>query len=1060
MDPQDPQLRSKHPRFSSSVTSEKGFRFENMRLLYRMALLFVALASLLVVSAVAQVSATKPLIVDKIDESNLVTLKGNTPPPAIAANDRGRVSPGMAMSGLILTLRRSPEQQTAFDAFVASQYDATSPNFHRWLEPEEVGEKFGPALADIATVSSWLTSHGLSVEAVSKDRMTVRFSGTAGRVEETFHTEIHNLVVKGEPHIANMSDPQIPMALETVVLGPKALHNFVPRPLHRLGNKVTRNAETGKWDRIPGQDAATASPRPDFGFSTCGGGACLLEDVAPYDFATIYNVLPLWNASTPIDGTGQTIAIAGRSDIRSTDVSTFRSTFGLPAAKFNQINNGTDPGVCTTSTGNCTLDDQLENALDVEWSGAVAKGATVDLVVTEQTASNDAIYDSALYIISNKTAPIISVSYGLCELALGTSGNSAYNSLWQSAATEGIAVFAATGDSGSPSCDQGAAQNGPYGAQYGLAVSGIASSQYDTAVGGTDFNWGATASPYWNTTNNTTTGATAKGYVPEIPWNDTCTNSVEAAAINQALGSSLSANQICYELATQQIISNQDEQAALDLVNTIGGGGGASNCTTNGTTGTTLNPATCTGGYAKPTWQASVTGIPTDGKRDIPDVSFFAGNGFFGTAYLICVSDTGTCVSSATATAEPSGEEIGGTSVASPAMAGVMALINQKAGSAQGNPNAELYTLAGKQTYSSCSAESVTSGSSSCYFNDIDTGTIAMPCAAGSPNCTVAATGNTYGELTGFAAGVGFDNATGLGSLNVANVVNGWSATVTGTATATVTVTANPTTFTSLQGTTVTVGVTGSSGTPTGTIVLSSGSFTSASHTLAADGTTTFNLSPGVLAAGTDTITATYSGDSVYATSTGTTQVTITQLTYALTATTPTAVNPGGSSTSTIAVSSSNAYVGAVTVTCALTTSPAGASDLPTCAVTGSPVNLTASTTSGNATVTVSTTPATSSALAKPRVGGWSEAGGGAVLALLLFLGIPARSRGWRAMVGMVILLFTLGGLASCGGGSSGGGGGGGNPGTTAGSYTFTVTGTGNPAVTPAPTITFKLTVN
>ena len=406
MDPQDPQLRSKHPRFSSSVTSEKGFRFENMRLLYRMALLFVALASLLVVSAVAQVSATNPLIVDKIDESNLVTLKGNTPPPAIAANDRGRVSPGMAMSGLILTLRRSPEQQTAFDAFVASQYDATSPNFHRWLEPAEVGEKFGPALADIATVSSWLTSHGLFVEAVSKDRMTVRFSGTASQVEGTFHTEIHNLVVKGEPHIANMSDPQIPMALESVVLGPKALHNFIPRPLHRLGNKVTFDKETGKWVHVPGQDAASAHPRPEVGFSSCGGSACLLEDVAPFDFATIYNVLPLWNASTPIDGTGQTIAVAGRSDIRLSDVTTFRSTFGLPAAKFNLINNGTDPGVCTSTTSStCTLDDQLENALDVEWSGAVAKGATVDLVVTEQTGSNDAIYDSAQYVIIEQDRP-------------------------------------------------------------------------------------------------------------------------------------------------------------------------------------------------------------------------------------------------------------------------------------------------------------------------------------------------------------------------------------------------------------------------------------------------------------------------------------------------------------------------------------------------------------------------------------------------------------------------------------------------------------------------------
>ena len=391
-------LRSRLQRFASSGTyPEKGSRSGIMRPLHRLALLCFALVFLSGVFSVAQNTAPKPLIVEKVNENQLITLRGNTPPAAIGQNDRGRVSPAMSMSGLILVLRRSPEQQAAFDAFVASQYDATSPNYHHWLEPEEVGEKFGPAMADIATVSSWLSSHGLSVEAVSKDRMTIRFSGSASQVEETFHTEIHNLVVKGEPHISNMSDPQIPMALEPVVLGPKALHNFIPKALHRTGGKVTQNRETGKWQPAP--DSAAGGLRPNFGFTTCGTSPCLIEDVAPFDFATIYNVLPLWNASTPIDGTGQTIAIAGRSDVRAADVTAFRSTFGLPAGTFNMIHNletGTvDPGYCTGTTGNCTLDDQIENALDVEWSGAVAKGATVDLVVTQQTNTNDAIFDSA-----------------------------------------------------------------------------------------------------------------------------------------------------------------------------------------------------------------------------------------------------------------------------------------------------------------------------------------------------------------------------------------------------------------------------------------------------------------------------------------------------------------------------------------------------------------------------------------------------------------------------------------------------------------------------------------
>ena len=1120
-------------------------------------------------TASAQNTASKPLIVERVDESQLVTLRGNTPPVALGQNDRGRVSAGMSMPGLILVLRRSPEQQAAFDAFVASQYDATSANYHHWLEPEEVGEKFGPALADIATVSSWLSSHGFSVDAVSKDRMTIRFSGSAAQVEEAFHTELHNLMVKGEPHISNMSDPQIPMALEPVVLGPKALHNFIPKALHRLGGKARINPETGKWGPVPTSDVASggvSGVRPDFGFTTCGTSACLIEDVAPYDFATIYNVLPLWTASSPIDGTGQTIAIAGRSDVRATDVATFRSTFGLPVLKtgqFNLILNGTDPGVCvsTLPTALCSLDDQIENALDVEWSGAVARGATVDLVVTQQTSSNDAIFDSAQYVVTNKTAPILNVSYGQCELFLGTSGNTAYSGLWQSAATEGIAVFVATGDSGSPACDQGAATQGPYGAQDGLSVSGIASSQYNTAVGGTDFNWGSTASPYWAATNNGTNGATAKGYVPEVPWNDTCTNPIIVAILNGEIKASLSANQMCDEIATQQISSTTDEQGLLDLVNTVGGGGGASNCTVNSTTGTTTNPdpTSCSGGYAKPTWQTGVTGIPTDSKRDVPDVSFFAGNGFLGSAYLICVSDAGACVASPTTTTEPTGQEIGGTSAASPAMAGVMALINQKAGSSQGSPNTELYVLAGKQTYASCSAESVTA-TGSCYFNDIDTGTIAMPCAANSPNCTIATTGgtNTYGELTGFAGGVGYDEATGLGSLNVANVVNAWSAT-TGTATATVAVAASPSTFTSAQGTTVTVTVTGSSGTPTGSVALNSGSFGSATKSLSG-GTVTFSLSPGLLAVGTDIITASYSGDTTYAAATGTTTVTVTQAAlltptvtvtpasssidtgqplnvtvavtgsgatptgtatisgggytssaqplaagaytfavpanslsagsdtltvnyggdtnyaagvgtttvtvtasaYTLAASAPTQVAPGGSASSTISLTSSTAYTGTVTLTCALTTSPAGASDLPTCAPAsgGGTITATAGTAGGTGSVSVTTTAATA-AMHKPRIGGWAEAGSGTVLALLVFFGIPARRRGWRAMLGAFVLLATLGSLAACGGGgSSSNGGGGGNPGTTAGSYVFTVTGTGSDPATTKETTTFTVTVN
>jgi len=871
----------------------------------------------------AQEPASASRIAEKIDNNQLVTLKGNTLPVANAQNDLGRVSPQLPMDNLVLVLSRSPEQQAAFDDFVASQYESSSPNFHHWLLPEQVGEQFGPSLTDIATLSNWLATRGFTVAGSSKDRMTIRFSGTAGQVQAAFHVEIHKLSVRGEAHIANMGDPQIPAALASVVMGVKGLHDFRPRPLHRMGSTVTFDSETGKWNRADAASAFTrqtplasiaGTPRSDFGVTFGSGTSAVLEeDVAPYDFATIYNVLPLWNASTPINGTGQTIAIVGTSDINLNDVSAFRSAFGLPAGLTPvevQGANGSDPGICTNASATCSIGDLIENSLDVEWAGAVAPGAQVVLVTSGLLSSNDdPVYDSASYIVQSlgvsgspvANARIVNVSYGLCELGEGTSGNTAYNQLWQTAASEGIAVFVASGDAGSATCDQGLDSSVPYEAQYGLTVSGIASTPYNTAVGGTDLNWGgSSAAPYWNTSNNSTTGASAAGYMPEIPWNDTCTNPLTLAFLqNQVIPalktkgknptSPTDAESSCQFILTWYPTVLADFNVDLSpFVDVAGGGGGASTCTTsNGQT-----PGSCGGGYTKPTWQAGVPGIPSDGKRDLPDVSFFASNGFLGSAYLICVSaalpaGATSCgyPSTASTTASESlitAEEVGGTSVASPAMAGVMALINQKAGGPQGNPNSELYSLAARQNYSSCSTETGVT-SSSCYFNDIDAGTgayagtIAMACKTGSANCTVVHTGDTLGVLPGFSSGTGYDQATGLGSLNVANVVNAWTTSV-GNGTATLSATPSATSITASQSLTVSATVAGSNGVaPTGTVTLSGGGYTSSAQALAS-GAYTFSVPAFSLAGGSDTLTVSYGGDNNYAAANTTTSVTVTKV--------------------------------------------------------------------------------------------------------------------------------------------------------------------------------------
>jgi hypothetical protein len=1275
-------------------------------------------------AAIAQQTAPQVRIVTAVDENQLVTLKGNVPPAASAANDRGPVSASLPMKDLVMVLSRGAEQQAAFDAFVNSQYDSGSPNFHQWLAPDEIGMRFGPSMTDIATVSNWLAGHGFTVGEVSKDRMTIRFSGTAGQVESAFHTQIHNLSVKGEAHISNVSDPQIPAALAPVVMGIKQLHDFHPHPLHRTGGIAIYDSATRQWLRsarpsLAGSVQSSASAdtvaslrasgiRPQFGINVPNSGSPYrVEDVTPYDFATIYNVLPLWNAGTPIDGTGQTIAITGTTDIQPADVATFRSTFGLPAGltpiQMKGVN-GYDPGVCTTTstTALCNLNDLYENSLDVEWSGAVAKGAQIVLVTSgynnATSPTNDPIYDSASYIISHQTAKILSASYGICELGNGTAGNVTYHDLWQSAAAEGIAVFIASGDSGAPACDQGGDAGGtPYVADYGLSVNGLGSTAFNVSVGGTDFNWCSLtatsecpAAPYWNSTNSSTL-ANAAGYVPEVPWDDTCSSPLTVGFLKSYFGNNFGVTVNDAETGCNALvdyaptISESSAAVLLDLVDTVGGGGGASNCVV----GDQNNVSSCSGtitstgssyeslplvhdGWPKPSWQSGVTGIPSDGVRDIPDVSFFASDGFLSSsAYLICVSDPAASLSCTySATAEPSGEEVGGTSVGTPAMAGVMALINQKWGN-QGLPNSVLYSLAGKQNYSSCSAETGTV-SNGCYFNDIDSGTNSMPCDYGvggdgiSPNCTAIHSGDGVGLLTGNASGTGFDLATGLGSLNVANVVNATSvwmqlgsaaATVTvspasgsitanqslsvsitvagasGTPTGTVILTgggytsastalssgkativipassltgtggsfsvtltatySGDTTYASESGTAsvtvtklastvtvtpaasatnsnvpfnVAVAVTGSGGTPTGTVTLTAGAYSSSASTLT-NGAFTFTIPANSFAAGgavalnvaysgdntytsgsgtnsvmvtlitvaTPTVTVTpasttidssqslnvtvavagtngtatgtislsgggynstvqtigvsacasaascvfaipansfttygtsfaltahYSGDVDYLTNTGTANITVTQSMYSLTATTPAAISPGASTTSTITgQTSSTDYTGTVTLgTCTLTNEPTGASSLPTCSASGT-VTYASGTASGSGTASVSTTASTAMLETRPGFKGFFGAGGGAVLAFLVFLGIPARRRSWRALLGVLVILAAIGSLSACGGGG-GGGGGTGTPGTTAGSYTFTVAGQGNDPASTKETVTFNLTVN
>ena len=679
-------------------------------------------------------------IVGRVDESALVTLRGNTHPLAQRQFDQGAAPPDLPMARMLLVFRRSDAQEAALQSLLDAQQDQNSPSYHQWLTPDAFGQQFGPSDQDMQTVAAWLGSHGFQVAPISRGRTVIEFSGTAAQVQQAFHTEIHKYLVNGEEHWANASDPQIPTALAPVVTGISSLHNFPKRPMYRL---VANNSTAGGM-----LSARSLGSEYTFNYYQCGGlDNCYF--LGPYDFATIYNVLALWNAG--IDGTGQSIGILNESNIAIQDVRDFRNIFGLLANDPQIVLNGSDPGLVSGV--------ETEADLDVEWSGAVAKGATIKLVVSASTDATDGVDLSAVFAVENSVAPILSESFGECELFLGNAGNAFQNGIRQQAAAQGITFIVSSGDEGSVMCDPSRGSP-PEPATHGLAVSGLASSPYGVAIGGTDFlNYGSSynlnaPSPYWSANNDSQHQASALGYVPETTWNDTCTNEVF----------------VFVKAGTSAEASCNNPQLSNGVF-TVAGGGGKSACTvSDGTT-----PANCSGGYPKPIWQ-SAPGVPSENARFIPDVSLFASNGFMNSAYILCEADQtnfGTC------SLDYVGNTflgIGGTSASAPAFAGIMALVNQFTGAAgQGNANYELYKMASSSAQTSQSCGATSNPSSGCIFYDVRQGTNEAPCAQGSPNCNVSNGADRYGVMAGYGATSGYDQATGLGSVNAYNLVHNWS---------------------------------------------------------------------------------------------------------------------------------------------------------------------------------------------------------------------------------------------------------------------------------------------
>ena len=892
-----------------------GVRFGKALWVFSVVLTFGLLMSLTAFAQTVTLSAPVSRVnASAINNSNRVTLKGHVRPFLANATDQGKVADGQKVGPIMLMLARTPEQQAALDATVDSLHNRNSSQYHQWLTPAQIGAKFQPTDDDVLAVKNWLISQGFNVLDVSPSKTFISFTGTVGQLRTAFNTDIHHVTINGENHMAAVSEPQIPAALASVVAGLNKLDDFKAKPHVIQGGAFRKDLKTGKSYPVAG---TTTSPRANFDSGTGD------YEVGPQDFYTIYNENPL--LASGITGAGQTIAVIEEVQVAAADVNTFRALFGLPTypgtpnataggvnyyiGSSSGLNGYTSCYAPVTQPAGKTSGEESEADIDLQWAGVTAPNAIIDFVACGGTATSGdgttlgslGIDHSAQYIANYLYSTVVaaSMSYGECEGDMTQANMNYYNGQWQQFAAEGITAVISSGDGGAEQCYQ----NSKYATTLTPSVNGFGDSAYNVSAGGTDFgdlyvSNNYTTSPvttWWNATNGTGYGS-AVGYVPETTWAGYCSNALFASYLQKAGSTTYGPTY------TPWAICNNRAAYSNSLVEVVGGAGGVS----------TYNTI--------PSFQ-SVYGVGLNNVsttyRNIPDVSWFASNGWWGHFIPYCESDAYACT---VAEYDTGVMGAGGTSFVAPQLAGFFALVSQKTGERQGQADYTLYNLAAQQygtpgspsaTIAACSGSNVATGQappSSCFFYDISNdmaslqgGTITpgiyQPCESTTPDCYYAtntkSSGNShiYGvnqapgtaantDVLGFVAGPGYDDATGLGSININYTVNNWNSvspafTTTTGLTASLATLTNPTDSSTLTATvtatqrggvpagTVSFYIGSTSGTLLGTSPVALGSCTGTAPSIVCTGTATYALlgSNASLPSGANNIIAYFNGD-------------------------------------------------------------------------------------------------------------------------------------------------------------------------------------------------------
>ncbi len=450
--------------------------------------------------------------------------------------------------------------------------------------------------------------------------------------------------------------------------------------------------------------------------------------------------------------------------------------------------------------------------------------------------------------------------------------------------------------------------------------------------------------------------------------------------------------------------------------------------------------------FSKPAWQVGA-GVPPDLSRDVPDISLSSASSHDG--YLFCVR--GSCV---TGFRGPDGQAlsvVGGTSVAAPAFAGILALVEQKIGGRIGNANPQIYGIANSTFYNN-------------VFHDIISGNNNSTCIQGSPNCP-------NGGTIGYNTGTGYDLATGWGSIDAFNLVNKWGlvpssglgstigAAVTSTTVSTSAPVCGISNGTLALSVRVANRINGSVIVPTGSVQILVDNAAVGSPVPLSSGSASYSLKTPTLTSGGHTVSAVYTGDNLFSGSKGsllTDVVSTSQPDFSITPCVSNAAAVAGGTAPGVAfaVNPFNGFTGPVTFT-----ANADATLSASYSFSISPVVI-AGTAPGSTVLTLAafqTNSTTSTGLIRmspgtPRASGGATrslfaTGSGMALASVLLLTFPRRRR-WGALLAVVLSVAAIG-AGGCGSGSAVIPGGGTTPTPTttpaaSGTYTVTVVGVGS----------------